>query len=103
MSPPQAARGLSHLLSAICDDLYAGSPIVWNELINRQKLSSQGAAARRNLIEAMLTHEDQPQLGIEGFPPERSMYESLLKAERTASSRRARSLGICYRLRPTIR
>lgn len=76
----RAARGISHLLSAVCDALYSGSPIVWNELINRPALSSQGAAARRNLIEAMLAHGNQPLLGIEGFPPERSMYESLLKA-----------------------
>lgn len=73
-------KGLSHVLSAICDELYSGTPRLWNELINRRTLSSQGAAARRNLIEAMLTHGDQPILGIEGYPPERSMYESLLSA-----------------------
>lgn len=76
----QTARGLSHLLSQVCDAFYQASPRVRNELINRRTLSSQGAAARRNLIEAMLTRSDQPQLGIQGYPPERSMYESLLKA-----------------------
>jgi hypothetical protein len=76
----EAARGLSYLLSAVCDRLYAGSPRVWNELINRRKLTSQGAAARRNLIEAMLANSNEQLLGIEGFPPERSMYESLLEA-----------------------
>lgn len=74
----QFGRGLSHLLSAISDELYADSPRLWNELINRRNLSSQGAAARRNLIEAMWLRANQPQLGITGFPPERSMYESLL-------------------------
>lgn len=76
----QTARGLSHLLSQVCDGLYRASPRMRNELINRRTLSSQGAAARRNLIEAMLTRADHPQLGIQGYPPERSMYESLLKA-----------------------
>lgn len=76
----QTARGLSHLLSQVCDALYHASPRLRNELINRRTLSSQGAAARRNLIEAMLTKADQATLGIEGYPPERSMYESLLKA-----------------------
>lgn len=75
-------RGLSHLLSAISDTLYKGSPILWNELLNRRVLSSQGAAARRNLIEAMWLHGTRPQLGITGYPPERSMYESLLLASR---------------------
>lgn len=71
-------RGLSHLLSILSDELYQDSPILWNELINRRILSSQGAAARRNLIEAMWQHETEPRLGIEGYPPERSMYESVL-------------------------
>jgi hypothetical protein len=74
------SRGLSHLLSTICDELYPRTPRLWNELINRRTLSSQGAAARRNLIEGMLTRADRPTLGIEGYPPERSMYESLLSA-----------------------
>src|SRR5207253_2313901 len=38
------------------------------------------AAARRNLIQAMIERSDQPGLGIEGFPPERSMYLSVLSA-----------------------
>jgi len=71
--------GLSHLLSKLCDELYPDSPRVWNELINRRSLSSQAAAARRNLLEAMLTHAGQETLGITGFPPERSMYETMLK------------------------
>jgi hypothetical protein len=74
----QFGRGLSHLLSSLSDKLYEGSPILWNELINRRVLSSQGAAARRNLIEAMWLHGREPQLGIVGYPPERSMYESVL-------------------------
>lgn len=71
---------ISSYLSAVCDELYPQAPRLWNELLNRRTLSSQGAAARRNLIEAMLTRSEQPILGIEGYPPERSMYESLLRA-----------------------
>lgn len=72
-------RGLSALLSDICDSLYPAAPQIRNELLNRRELTSQGAAARRNLIEGILTHAEQPLLGIQGFPPERSMYESLLR------------------------
>lgn len=74
-----AQRGLAHLLSKVCDQVFAASPIIRNEILNRQQVSSQGAAARRNLIEAMVLQAEKPGLGIEGFPPERSMYESLLK------------------------
>lgn len=70
---------LSHLLSSICDSIYDQSPRIWNELINRHSLSSQAAGARRNLIEGMLTRSTSPTLSIEGYPPERSMYESVLK------------------------
>lgn len=76
----QVHQGLTHLLSNICDDLYPQTPRLWNELINRRILSSQGAAARRNLLEGMLQRAEKETLGIEAYPPERSMYESLLKA-----------------------
>ena len=72
-------EGLSHLLSKICDVTYSQSPKIWNEIVNRRNLSSQGAAARRNLIDGMLNRSHQENLGIVGFPPERSMYDSILK------------------------
>ena len=75
---PKGKEGISQILSEICDNRFASSPLIWNELINRRTLSSQSAAARRNLIEAMLKKANLPQMGIEGYPPERSMYESLL-------------------------
>lgn len=76
-----ASRGdVSHLLSEVCDDLYKSAPKVRNELVARRSLSSAGAGARRNLVEAMLTSGDRALLGIEGYPPERSMYESFLAA-----------------------
>jgi hypothetical protein len=71
---------VSHLLSYVCDKLFSESPRIRNELIVRRALSSASAAARRNLVEAMLTRTNQPALGIEGYPPERSMYESVLRA-----------------------
>jgi hypothetical protein len=59
-------------LSLVCDQIYANSPIIRNEILNRSQLSSQGAAAaRRNSIEGMLLRSGQPVLGIEGYPPER--------------------------------
>lgn len=71
---------VSQLLSAVCDQVYAKAPKIRNELIVRRSLSSAAAAARRNLIQAMLEHAKEPLLGIEGYPPERSMYESVLAA-----------------------
>lgn len=76
----RSSRSLSQLLSEICDDVYNNTPRIKNELLNRRILSSAAAKARRNLIQAMITQADQPNLGISGFPPELSMYRSLLEA-----------------------
>lgn len=77
VSTPNA---VAQLLSRVMDRLYPHSPRIKNELINRRSLSSAAAAARRNLVERMLTHPSDPLLGMEGYPPERSMYESVLLA-----------------------
>jgi len=74
------ARALSSALSAVCDQSFPEAPLVRNELLNRRSLSSAAAAARRSLLDAMIEHGDKPRLGIEGTPPEYSMYASLLAA-----------------------
>lgn len=75
----KAQRSLSSLLSAVCDRLFTHTPTLRNELINRWALSSAAVAGRRNLIQAILEHPHDENLGIKGFPPERSMYESVLR------------------------
>jgi hypothetical protein len=74
------ARALSSALSAVCDRSFPEAPLVRNELLNRRSLSSAAAAARRSLLDAMIEHGARPRLGIEGTPPEYSMYASLLAA-----------------------
>lgn len=71
-------RALAIQLSEILNETYSGSPKIFNELINRDSLTSAASKARRNLIEAMLVHRNEPRLGLVGFPPEASIYDSLL-------------------------
>ncbi len=71
--------GLQPLLSRACDTAYPSAPSIKNELINRRQLSSTAASARRELITAMLTRAPDARLGIEGWPPEASMYVSVLE------------------------
>lgn len=71
---------VARLISEVADRLYHATPILRNELVNRRALSSAAAAGRRSLIEAMLTRPHEPRLGITGYPPEASMYASLLQA-----------------------
>lgn len=65
-------------LSDVCDIVYSDGLNLWNELINRRELTSQGSKARRELIEAMLDYADRAKLGLQGHGPEVSMYASLL-------------------------
>jgi len=71
---------LSRLLSDLCDQTYASGIHLNNEMLNRSALTSQGAKARRELLQAMAVSGDKPGLAIEGYGPERAMYESVLAA-----------------------
>ena len=71
-------RELNAHLSEICDSVYYKTPIIRNELINQRQLSHSAARARRMLIKGMLECGDQENLGIAGYPPEMSVYLSLL-------------------------
>ncbi len=87
-------RDLQQLLSAICERTYSDAPPLHNELLNRHKLSSAAARARRELIGRVFTHGDRERLGIEGFPPEYSMYCSLLEAAGFHRDARPQGFGI---------
>lgn len=73
-------RDLQQQLSAILDSIYFKSPIIKNELINREKPSAQAAAARNKLVFAMMHSIEKEELGIEKFPAEKGIYKSFLKA-----------------------
>ena len=69
---------LSRLLSDLCDRAYPKTPVIRSEMLNRDELTSQGAGARRDLNVAMFARPGVDRLGIEGFGPERAIYEALL-------------------------
>lgn len=71
---------LSPIASDLADDLYEHCPRVWSELVNRDSVSSNSVKARRDLLHAMINAEGQERLGIEGFPAERGLFETLLVA-----------------------
>lgn len=79
LGEPANDSDLQPLLSRACDAAYPSAPPIKNELINRRQLSSTAASARRELITAMLTRAPDARLGIEGWPPEASMYVSVLE------------------------
>ncbi|MYG00578.1 hypothetical protein F4212_15795, partial [Candidatus Poribacteria bacterium] len=71
-------RARNEYLSNICDQVFYNTPFIRNELINRSKISGASTTARKKLIQAMLENGDKENLGITGYPPEMSIYRSLL-------------------------
>ena len=70
--------GLNALASELADARFPNAPKIHNELLNRIKPSSNAVAARNALLRHMATFEGEPRLGIEGYPPEGGLFESLL-------------------------
>jgi hypothetical protein len=58
--------------------VYDKTPIFISELANKTKLSPSISTARKSLIDAILKSENLEGLGIDGFPPQKSIYLSLL-------------------------
>ncbi len=75
----ESVRDFNKLLSLVCDEVYYKTPIIRNELFNRQKLSSAISLARVNLLDAMLRHSSDVNFGIESFPPEKTIYFTLFR------------------------
>ena len=73
-------RTLQHALSDVMDHIYVDAPTIHNELIIRDRLSSQAAAARNKLFQHMLGEQAEPGLSIQKYPPERAIYRSILEA-----------------------
>ena len=73
-------RSLQARLSKICENIFHACPPLHNELLNRHRLSSAAARARRELIERIIEKPHEENLGIGGFPPYFAMYQSMIKS-----------------------
>lgn len=73
-------RELQKELSSLLDTIFKYSPKIFNELINRNKPSAQASGARNKLVAAMVSDIEKPDLGIEKFPAEKSIYKAFFQA-----------------------
>lgn len=78
--PIRSFAEFNKLLSRICEEVYFATPIVRNELFNKQKVSSAISIARVNLLSAIA--DFNPETGIQfekdKYPPEKTIFNALL-------------------------
>lgn len=79
--PFKSSKELNNYLSKISNEIYNSTPVLRNELMNREKISGAIASAKKNLIEQLITASQFENLGFDEnrFPPEKTIYLALLK------------------------
>ena len=81
------ANNLSTVASVVSDKEYNLTPIIHNELVVRDKLSSMSVNASSNLILRILNNSTEKNLGMEGYPAELGLYLSIIKANKLHKKR----------------
>jgi hypothetical protein len=69
---------LSKLLSSIYEDIFINYPIINNEMINKNEITSIALNSRSKIIDGILKSNLEPKLGIHGNGPENSILRSTL-------------------------
>lgn len=74
-------KDFNKLLSQVCSSVYDATPVFKNELVNKHRISASIHTAKRNYFKALANSWDKENLGFEEakFPPEKTIYLSLLK------------------------
>lgn len=70
--------GLSKLVSEICDAVFPLTPVICNEVINRNEPTSIATNSRTRIVAALLRAELEPNLGLSGTSQEVSIMRSTL-------------------------
>lgn len=70
--------GLTGLMSQICEKVYARTPIINNEAINKNELSGAAYTSRNKIIAGLLRNTLEPSLGFTGTGQEVSIMRSTL-------------------------
>lgn len=80
LKKPTPFSSLSKLASYVSDIKFPFSLPIRNELLNRESASSSAMKALKELMWAMLEAESLEDLGLTGWPAERGIYASVVKA-----------------------
>lgn len=69
---------LTELMADICDDVYSLTPVISNEAVNRDAITSIASNSRSKLITALLRNQLEENLGLSGTGQEVSIMRSTL-------------------------
>ena len=69
---------LTELMSTICDDIYSCTPVINNEAMNRNEITTTASNSRNKIVAALLRNELEPNLGLTGSGQEVSIMRSTL-------------------------
>lgn len=69
---------LTELMSQICDEVYALTPVINNESVNRNEITTVASNSRNKIISALLRNELETDLGLSGTGQEVSIMRSTL-------------------------
>lgn len=70
--------GLTEVMSEICDAVYNMTPVINNESVNKNDITSIAQNSRNKIVSALLRSELEPNLGLSGTGQEVSIMRSTL-------------------------
>lgn len=70
---------ITQLLSAICSNVYFLTPLINNEVINKDTPTTVVINSRQKVLNGLLMNELKPELGLEGYGQDVSIMRSTLK------------------------
>lgn len=73
------SNSVAWIASVVAEKIYNKTPVIHNELVNRQDPSSNSKSARKALLYRMVSSYNVPNLGYEGFSADAGLYFSILK------------------------
>lgn len=76
--PIRRKTALTELMSSICDEVFSLTPVINNEVINKNEITSVANNSRRKIIAALIRNELEPNLGFTGTGQEVSVMRSTL-------------------------
>ena len=69
---------LSAIATKLAAEQYHATPIIFNELVNRDSISSNATRARKELMYQMLNRSGEKDLGFEGFPASAGLFHTII-------------------------